>query len=317
MQTFNQTPFLRIGTRGSPLALVQARLVRSLLSEAHNIPLSDIEIQTISTSGDQNQADNVSLKSVGGKGLFSKEIESALQEGTIDLAVHSAKDMATALPETLTMPVYLPREAREDAFISQKVAQWEDLPQGAKLGTSSLRRAAQFLQKRPDLQIVEFRGNVDTRLQKLSDGIADATLLACAGLNRLGKQSVITQTLDLTDFPTAPAQGAIGLEIRQNDQKTADLITPLNDPDTHLEVSAERTFLAEIDGSCQTPIGVLSNISDGQFRFSAQLLSPDGNHIFQAEKSGNTKDADQIAQSVAQDLIAQAGPDLMAQIRGK
>ena len=220
------SPFLRIGTRGSALALVQARLVQRLLAEAHGVDPERIEIHAISTSGDTLK--DAPLGEVGGKGLFSKEIEAALDANEVDIGVHSSKDMATTLPGGLRLAAFLEREDIRDAFVSLRAKSVDELPRGAKLGSSSLRRAAQMLRARPDLQIVPFRGNVDTRLRKLADGVADATLLAVAGLNRLGRQAEITSYLDPDRFPPAPAQGAIGLEIRETDQRTADLIAPLN-----------------------------------------------------------------------------------------
>jgi hydroxymethylbilane synthase len=247
------SPFLRIGARGSTLALVQARLVQKLLAERHGVALDAIEIRTITTSGDR--LTEVPLSEVGGKGLFSKEIEAALEAGEIDLGVHSSKDMATRLPKGLVLAAFLPREDIRDAFVSLKVTSLDDLPRGARLGSSSLRRASQMLRARPDLEIVAFRGNVDTRLRKLADGVADATLLAVAGLNRLGRQSDITAYLDPEHFPPAPAQGAIGLEIRADDARTAGLVAPLNHVATATAVHAERALLAALDGSCRTAIG--------------------------------------------------------------
>src|SRR3569623_3025490 len=226
------SPFLRIGSRGSMLARVQARLVRRLLAEAHGVPETEIEIRTITTSGDTLK--DAPLSEVGGKGLFSKEIEAALEAGEVDLGVHSSKDMATKLPDGLLLAAFLEREDIRDAFVSLTAKTVGELPHGAKLGSSSLRRASQMLRARPDLTIVPFRGNVDTWLRKLADGVADASLLAVAGLNRLGRQGEITSYLDPELFPPAPAQGAIGIEIRADDTRTADLIKPHDHLPTHL-----------------------------------------------------------------------------------
>jgi hydroxymethylbilane synthase len=231
-------PYLRIGTRGSPLALAQAHLVRRLIATAHGVSEADIAVEVIQTSGDRLK--EVPLSDVGGKGLFSKEIEAALHAGTIDIGVHSSKDLATTLPDGLFLPVFLEREDIRDAFVSLSARSLDDLPQGAKFGTSSIRRAAQILRQRPDLLIVPFRGNVDTRLQKLRDGVASATLLAVAGLNRLGRSNEITDYLDPRVFPPAPAQGAIGIEARVDDARTT-LHGEILAPDGSSSVEASET----------------------------------------------------------------------------
>ena len=315
MQSKPTIPFLRIGTRGSPLALVQARHVRTLLAKEHSVDESEIEIVVIKTDGDRTQSENLSLKDIGGKGLFSKEIEAALLAGDVDVGVHSAKDMATALPQGLEMEVYLQREDIRDALICPSTNTLAELAEGAMIGTSSLRRAAQLRHFRPDLKIVEFRGNVDTRLQKLADGIADATLLAVAGLNRLGKSEVATSLLDPEIFPPAPAQGAIGIETRTDDKRTRSLLAPLNHEETHQAIVAERAMLAMLDGSCRTPIGVLSKRQGDRLQMSAQVLSPDGAQCFAEHIEGAAKDAPRLGRDLGQKLIAAAGEDFMAQLR--
>ena len=227
-------PFARIGTRGSPLALTQARLVRRLLSEANGVSEDDIAIEVISTGGDRSQASNASLIEIGGKGLFTKEIDEAMLSGRVDIGVHSSKDVATRLPAGIHLAAFLEREDVRDAFMSVSVAGIDNLPDGAKFGTSSIRRAAQVLRVRPDLRIVPFRGNVGTRLQKLIDGVADATMLAMAGLNRLGEGHRATALLDPEIFMPAPAQGAIGIAVRSDDARMASLIAPLNRPPSRL-----------------------------------------------------------------------------------
>lgn len=315
MQSEQTIPFLRIGTRGSPLALVQARHVRSLLAKEHNVGESEIEIVVIKTDGDRTQSENLSLKDIGGKGLFSREIEAALLAGHVDIGVHSAKDIATKLPRGLVMEVFLEREDIRDAFICPLARTLEELAKGAAVGTSSLRRAAQLRHFRPDLKIVEFRGNVDTRLQKLTDGVADATLLAVAGLNRLGKSDIATCLLDPETFPPAPAQGAIGIETRTDDDRTRRLILPLNHRDTNQAICAERAMLATLDGSCRTPIGVLTLRQGERLQMSAQVLSPDGAQCFAEHMEGPASDAQKLGRDLGQRLISAAGKDFMARLK--
>jgi hydroxymethylbilane synthase len=301
------SPFLRIGTRGSALALVQARLVQRRLADAHGVPEARIEIRAITTSGDTLK--DAPLSEVGGKGLFSKEIEAALEAGEIDLGVHSSKDMATTLPDGLLLAAFLEREDIRDAFISLKVKSLDDLPQGAKLGSSSLRRSSQMLARRPDLTVVPFRGNVDTRLRKLAEGIADATLLAVAGLKRLGRENEITQYLDPEAFPPAPAQGAIGLEIRQDDRRTAELIAPLDHAPTHAAVRAERALLGALDGSCRTAIGAFSRLEGSTLHLSGEILSPDGRIAIRDRLSGPAEAPETLGHELGQILRDKAGSD--------
>ena len=289
------------------LALVQARLVRRLLAEAHGVPESAIEIHTITTSGDR--LTEAALSEVGGKGLFSKEIESALDSGEVDVGVHSSKDMATKLPDGLILAAFLKREDSRDAFVSLIVKSLDELPRGSRLGSSSLRRAAQMLRARPDLQVVPFRGNVDTRLRKLADGVADATLLAVAGLNRLGRTGEITSYLDPELFPPAPAQGAIGLEIRARDSRTSELIKVLDHSGTTLAVRAERALLVALDGSCRTAIGALSRIEGGTLTLQAEMLSPDGRLAFFGTLSGLIGEPERIGHELGQILRDKAGSD--------
>ncbi len=299
-------PFLRIGTRGSPLALVQAHLVQSLLAKAHEVAPERIEIIVISTSGDRIQ--DRPLSEVGGKGLFTKEIEQALLDGAVDLGVHSSKDVATTLPNGLELPVFLEREDIRDAFVSLTARSVDELPNGSRFGTSSLRRAAQMLRYRPDFSIVPFRGNVDTRLKKLADGVADATLLASAGLNRLGKADRATSYLDPRLFPPAPAQGAIGIEIRQADERTRALVKVLNHAATHIAVTAERAFLRRLDGSCRTPIAAYSVLEGTTLTMTGQILSLDGRQCFELTHSGPQADADALGWALGEALVAKAGP---------
>lgn len=307
----SHAPFLRIGTRGSQLALAQANLVRRLLAEAHGVKEDAIAVEVITTSGDR--ITDRPLSEVGGKGLFTKEIEAALLDNQIDLAVHSSKDVATRLPAGLELAAFLPREDVRDAFVSLVARDLDGLPQGARFGTSSIRRAAQILRVRPDLQIVGFRGNVDTRIKKLRDGIADATLLAAAGLNRLGRSAEVTSLLDPRRFPPAPAQGAIGIEIRADDARTRMLVGALDHRQTHDALLAERALLDVLDGSCRTPIAALTTREGDQIVLLGQILSPDGRTVFELERRGAAAQAADIGRSLGEELKAMAGPEFLAQ----
>ncbi|MGB3025942.1 hydroxymethylbilane synthase [Paradevosia shaoguanensis] len=307
----SHAPFLRIGTRGSQLALAQANLVRRLLAEAHGVKEDAIAVEVITTSGDR--ITDRPLSEVGGKGLFTKEIEAALLDNQIDLAVHSSKDVATRLPAGLELAAFLPREDVRDAFVSLVARDLDGLPQGARFGTSSIRRAAQILRVRPDLQIVGFRGNVDTRIKKLRDGIADATLLAAAGLNRLGRSAEVTSLLDPRRFPPAPAQGAIGIEIRADDARTRMLVGALDHRQTHDALLAERALLDLLDGSCRTPIAALTTREGDQIVLLGQILSPDGRTVFELERRGAAAQAGDIGRSLGEELKTMAGPEFLAQ----
>ena len=309
----SQPPFARIGTRGSPLALVQARLVRSLLAAAHQVDPERIEIQVISTGGDRSQQSNASLTEIGGKGLFTKEIDQALLDGVVDIGVHSSKDVATVLPAGIMLAAFLEREDVRDAFMSVTAKSIGELPQGAKFGTSSIRRAAQVLRLRPDLVIVPFRGNVDTRLQKLADGVADATMLAVAGLNRLGKADRITAFLDPQQFMPAPAQGAIGIAVRSDDARFAAIVAPLDHQRTHRNIVAERAMLRVLDGSCRTPVGVLSRLDGETLVLKGEIISLDGQATFADSVSGPADQADALGAALGQKLLALAGTDFLAQ----
>lgn len=301
------TPFARIGTRGSPLALAQARLVRQLLANAHGVGEDAIEIEVFSTGGDRSQAENTTLSDIGGKGVFTKEIDEALLSGRIDIGVHSSKDVATAMPGGMILAAFLEREDVRDAFLSVSVKDMDSLPDGAKFGTSSIRRAAQARRLRPDLRIVPFRGNVHTRLQKLLDGVADATLLALAGLNRLDEAHRTTAILDPEHFMPAPAQGAIGLAIRDQDARFAQIVAPLDHGPTHAAITAERTMLAVLDGSCRTPVGALSSRDGDTLVLKGEILSLDGQTSFHADASG--QDPRQLGETVGRALLQQAGPN--------
>jgi hydroxymethylbilane synthase len=298
----------KIGTRGSVLALAQAQEVLAGLKAAHRSSRQHFEVCIIKTSGDRIQ--DRPLAEAGGKGLFTKEIEEALLTGEIDLAVHSMKDMPTILPAGLAIACYLPRADVRDAFISPKAASLTQLPAAAVVGTSSLRRQAQVKRLRPDLQVVPLRGNVDTRLRKLEEGAVDATLLACAGLARLGLSSRITQPVSVDDMLPAVAQGAIGVEVRADDDSTARLLAPINHAQTALAVAVERAFLARLDGSCKTPIaGLAQLVAPDRLVFRGQILSPDGRRCHATRREGRLEAAIAMAEDVAAELIALAGPD--------
>ena len=301
-----QTLPIRIGTRGSKLALVQAAETKRRLMEAHGLADGDVVIVPITTTGDRIK--NRSLSDIGGKGLFTKEIEIALLDGSIDLAVHSMKDMPSALPEGLTMAAMLPREDPRDAFLSPVAQSISDLPRGAIMGTSSVRRAAQLKRLRPDLEIVGFRGNVDTRLAKLRAGEVHATLLASAGLRRLGLEREITALIEPEEMLPAVAQGAIGIEIRESDTRMVELLRPLNHQETAIAVACERSFLGILDGSCRTPIAGLCIIADdGGIAFRGMVLAPDGRGAYEVERHGSASDAAAIGEDAGEEILQKAG----------
>ncbi len=295
---------LKIGTRGSPLALAQAVETRSRLMAAHNLPEAAFAIAVIQTTGDAVQ--DRPLSEIGGKGLFTKEIQEALLDGRIDIAVHSFKDVATKLPDDLVINTCLPREDVRDAFISRKYRSIEELPNGATVGTSSLRRRAQLLTMRPDLKLVEFRGNVQTRLKKLDAGVAEATFLACAGLHRLGTFD-IANPIETDVMLPAVAQGAIAIEQRRGDGVVSDMLAPIHHAETLLRTSVERAFLAELDGSCRTPIGGLAEISGEEIIFRGEILRPDGSQVFKGEWRGAVADAVSIGAAAGIELRAKSG----------
>jgi hydroxymethylbilane synthase len=303
---------LRLGTRGSPLALTQARMVRQALAAAHGLEAGQIGITVIRTSGDRIQ--DRPLAEVGGKGLFTKEIEEALIAGTIDFAVHSSKDMPTVLPDGLVLSAFLEREDPRDAFISRKAKSVAGLPRGATVGTASLRRQAMMKRLRPDLVVVPFRGNVETRLRKLDEGVADATVLALAGLKRLGLADAVTAVLDADEFLPAVGQGAIGIETRANDARTRQMLAAINHADTAQALAAERAFLAVLDGSCRTPIAGHATVSSGIIRFRGMIVKPDGSEAFETTREGSVRDAERLGADAGAELKARAGPDFFAAI---
>ncbi|MFC3614083.1 hydroxymethylbilane synthase [Lutimaribacter marinistellae] len=301
---------LRIGTRGSPLALAQAHETRDRLSRAFDLPSDAFEIAVIATTGDNKpmiDADRP-LKEIGNKGLFTKEIEEAMLRGEIDIAVHSTKDMPVEQPAGLVITTFLPREDMRDAFISPRFTAIADLPQGATVGTSSLRRRAQLLVRRPDLNVVEFRGNVQTRLRKLADGVADATFLAQAGLNRLAMADVPATPIPVGDMLPAIAQGAICIEHRADDSRAAQMLEAIHDSATGTQMACERAFLAALDGSCETPIAGLAGLDGATIRLRGEILRPDGSESLADELTGPAEDGAEIGRTLAASLLKRAGP---------
>ncbi|NDU99773.1 hydroxymethylbilane synthase [Pseudoroseicyclus tamaricis] len=299
---------LRIGTRGSPLALAQAHETRSRLMAAWDLPMEAFEVVVVQTTGDRVQ--DRALKELGGKGLFTREIEEGLIRAELDIAVHSMKDMPVLQPEGLTLDCYLPREDVRDAFVSLEHDRLTDLPQRAVVGTSSLRRRSQLLVRRPDLQVVEFRGNVQTRLRKLREGVAEGTFLAMAGLNRLEMAGAVPAApIGPDEMLPAVAQGAIGIERRADDRRTAELLAPLHHAETGTRLAAERSFLAALDGSCETPIAGLAELEGGTLHLRGEILKPDGSASYAGQTSGPAEKAMVLGRDLAAELLDQAGDD--------
>ena len=301
-----QTRRIRIGTRGSELALAQARETRARLMSAHDMPEDAFEIVVISTSGDRIQ--DRPLSEAGGKGLFTKEIEEALYDGRIDLAVHSSKDMPTVLPDGLELSAFLEREDPRDAFIGKAAARIAELPEGATVGSSSLRRQALIRRMRPDLSVVMYRGNVQTRLRKLEEGVVAGTMLANAGLRRLGLADVITDLMDVDSFPPAPGQGAICIESRIGDSHIRSLLDAINHDETRIALSCERAFLAALDGSCRTPLAGHARIDKTEIHFAGMILTPDGTQAHEIAAGGLITDAEIIGRKAGEAVRAKAGP---------
>lgn len=302
-------PRLRLGTRGSPLALWQAHAVRDALLKAHGWPAEAVEIEVIRTTGDA--ITDRALSQAGGKGLFTKELEEALLERRIDLAVHSAKDMATKLPDGLHLVGYLPRADVRDALILREGASLADLKPGARVGTASLRREAQLRRLRPDLEVSLLRGNVHTRLAKVESGEFDATLLALAGLSRLGLTERISALLDVADFLPAVGQGAVAIETRFGDIAVDSLIVPVVCPATGLALRVERAYLGQLDGSCRTPIGGLAEVTGDEIRFRGAVLSADGTRYYEIVRFGPRSRALELGVAAGQEMRAMVPPELL------
>lgn len=305
-------PLLRLGTRGSALALVQTAKVAAALAAADPALAAPGAIATvpIRTTGDKVQDRPVA--EIGGKALFTKEIEEALLDGRIDIAVHSAKDVPTFLPQGLTIAGYLEREDPRDAFLSPHAAGLETLTRGVTVGTSSPRRTAQILHERPDLRVVPMRGNIDTRVRKLDSGDYDAIVLALAGLKRLGLDGRVTSIVPTDRMLPAPAQGAIALETRADDERAVGYCAAINHAETSICVGAERAFLAVLGGDCRTPIAALARIEDGTFRFRAAILKPDGSARLAAARDGAAREALLLATDAGHDLVVRAGVGFFA-----
>jgi hydroxymethylbilane synthase len=302
---------LKIGTRGSPLALWQAHEVRRCLMAGFALPQAAFEVVVIKVTGDQIQ--DKALREIGGKGLFTREIEEALLDGGIDIAVHSMKDMPTLQPEGLVLDCYLKRADVRDAFVSPRYGSIAELPLGAVVGSSSLRRRAQLALRRPDLKLVEFRGNVQTRMRKLDEGVADATFLAMAGLTRLGMADVARSAIAPEEMLPAVAQGAIGVERRSADARVAGLLDAIHDRETGLRLAAERAFLARLDGSCETPIAGLAVIEGDELWLRGEILRPDGSASLTGERRGPVATGAALGVDLAEELLGRAGPGFFGQ----
>jgi hydroxymethylbilane synthase len=309
------TALIRIGARGSKLSLAQTEQTRARLATHLNVGPETIEIVTIVTSGDVIQ--DRKLLDAGGKGLFTKELDEALLDGRIDLAIHSLKDVPTQLPPAIALACVPEREDPRDAFISHAAPDLESLPFGARLGTASLRRQAQALHLRPDLRAVTLRGNVDTRLRKLQAGDADATFLALAGLKRMGLEARATAIVDAEAMPPAPCQGALAVTVREGDRRTRDILSSFENENARLEIEAERAFLRVLDGSCRTPIAALARVVSGELRFIGEALTPDGKQRWRRQTASPIADiagAIDIGERQAAEIISEAGDALYRDI---
>ncbi len=300
-----QTKPYRIGTRASPLALAQAHEARDRLMAAHGLAEEAFEIVVLSTRGDR--VTDRPLAEIGGKGLFTLELEERLADGRLDLAVHSSKDMPTVLPDGLHLSAFLERADVRDALIGRTAPTLADLHAGAVVGSSSLRRQALILRLRPDIHVVPFRGSVQTRLRKLDEEQAEATLLAAAGLRRLDMLGVATEIMDPETFPPALGQGAICIESRSRDPRVSALVEPVDHPDTHSALDCERAFLAALDGSCRTPIAGLARVDGGRIAFSGMILTPDGRTVHRISREGPAGAAASIGRAAGEALRAEAG----------
>ena len=304
-QSSTPARLLRIGSRGSPLALVQARQVQTALAKACGIVAEQIEIKIIRTSGDKIQ--DRPLADAGGKGLFTKEIEEALLSGAIDFAVHSSKDIPAVLPAGLTLAAFLPREDPRDALVSSKAKTLGELPRNALVGTSSPRRQALLMRARPDLRIAPLRGNVETRLRKIEASEMDAAVLAVAGLKRLGLFSAMATALEVEEFLPAAGQGAIAIETRAADESARAHAAAVDDTDTHTALAAERAFLAALGGSCRTPIAGHARLDGDAVRFRGLIAKTDGCDAIEVSRQGRRTDAAALGADAGHEIRARAG----------
>jgi hydroxymethylbilane synthase len=303
-------PRLRIGTRGSPLARAQTELVRARLAAANGIDPAEIEVVAIRTSGDAVR--DRPLADAGGKGLFTKEIEEALRAGMIDLAVHSAKDVPTFLPDGLVLAAYPERADPRDAFVSTRAERLAGLARGAVVGTASVRREALVRRLRPDVEVKLLRGNVHTRLEKVTSGDFDASVLALAGLQRLGLEARAKEVLDPASFPPSVGQGAIAVEIRTTDSAVAALVAAIDHAPTSIALAAERAFLAELDGSCRTPIAGHAKLAGGRLHFHGLVISPDGREAVETTRDGLPADAARLGADAGRELKRRAPASVLA-----
>lgn len=304
---------LRIGTRGSALALAQATLVQQQIQQRY--PEITVDLEIIKTTGDKIQ--DVPLAKIGGKGLFTKEIELAILAGEVDLGVHSMKDVPTEVPAGLVIGITTSREDPRDAFISRKYGVLEDVPPGGRIGTGSLRRRAQLLNLHPDLEIVPLRGNVDTRLRKLVEENLDGVILATAGLRRLGRGGEITAIIPADTMVPAIGQGALGLEYRQDDEETRDILAFLDDPATRVAVAAERAFLARLEGGCQVPIAAYAHFNPGELVLDGLIGDLTGSRIFRDQIAGPATEAAALGERLAERLLARGGARILSEIYGR
>ncbi|HJT43717.1 MAG TPA: hydroxymethylbilane synthase [Rhizomicrobium sp.] len=301
---------LRLGSRGSPLALAQSRLVAAMLAEKSGKDITAFPIETFMTSGDRIQG---RLQEAGGKGLFTKELDEALRDGRIDAAIHSMKDLPTRMPPGIVLAAVPSREDPRDGFIATRAKTLMDLPQGATVGTASLRRQAQTLHLRPDLNVEMLRGRVETRLAKIESGAFDATYLALAGLKRLGLENHAASIVDSEAMPPAPGQGALAITVRAGDEKTLALVSPLNVAEHAITTTAERAFLQALDGSCRTPIAALAKISHGELTFLGEVLTPDGKQCWRRRQTvalglDPSETARALGARLGSEIVAEAGP---------
>jgi hydroxymethylbilane synthase len=302
---------LRLGTRGSKLALWQAQHVAELLRQ--KAPGLEVHIEVIKTAGDKIL--DVSLASIGDKGLFTKEIESALLDKKVDLAVHSMKDLPSVLEPGLCLGAVLNRENPQDVLLSPQGLGLHDLPRRARVGTSSLRRIAQLKANRPDLEIVDLRGNVDTRIRKMYEQGLDAIVLAYAGVKRLGYDHLITEVISCQELLPAVGQGALGVEIRSGDQDTAQITGLINHEPTRLAIMAERSFLRVLEGGCQVPVGALSEVAGGRLQLSGLVASLDGTKMYRETLEGSVEQGEELGQSLAGLLLQRGADKILAEIR--
>ncbi|MFC1523479.1 hydroxymethylbilane synthase [Thermodesulfobacteriota bacterium] len=304
---------IKIGTRGSLLAMAQSTMIKNLIEGQY--PGTTVELVRIITKGDKIL--DVPLAMVGGKGLFVKEIEEALLRREVDLAVHSMKDVPSELPDELHLGIITKRENPHDAFICNQYKTLSELPQGAKIGTSSLRRKAQLIHLRPDLVIEDLRGNLDTRLRKLDEGIYDAIILAAAGLNRLGLSERAVSCFSADEMLPAVAQGAVGIELRRSDEALLEGLEFLNHQETAITVTGERALLKRLEGGCQVPLGAFGELNGDELILTGLIASVDGSRIIRKQMAGKASSAESLGVRLAEELLAMGGKDILGEVYGR